>query len=587
MGWCLSGAWPVLGLAAGASALAGSTEVVMAALLGLVIDAALAAGPGAGWPGDGWLLIGALAFFLALRPLAFGLAAAMNAIAVQPQIAPLVLARLHRWTMGQQVGFFDDDFAGRIAQKQMQTARAVTDVASEVINVVAFGLAGLLGSLILLGGIDGRVGVLLALWFAAYVALITSFIPRVRARSKARAGARAELSGQVVDTITNVRTVKLFANAEHEDRAALDAMERFRQASLGFGTVSAAFRVCLMTLAGTLPVLIVGGTLWLWGQGEATAGQIAAAGAVSLRLAQMTGWISFALMALYGNVGEVEDGMTTLARVSRIEDAPGARPLRVTAGAIELRGVTFTYGGGPGGLRDVTLTVPGGQRLGLVGASGAGKSTLAALLLRLHEPEAGTIRIDGQDIATVTQDSLRRAIATVTQDTALFNRSTAENIRYGDPGADEAALEAATERAQALSFVRALRDGRGRTGFDAHLGERGVKLSGGQRQRIALARALLKDAPILILDEATSALDSGVEAAIQEALETAMEGRTVLAIAHRLSTLRAMDRIVVIEGGRVVEDGTHDALLSRGGAYARLWRLQQAGVADAPGEAAE
>ena len=586
LGWCLSGAWPMLGLAAAASAVAGTAEVLTALLLGRVIDTALAAGPGQVFSQHWPLLLGFAGFFLVARPLLFGLSAATNALVVQPNVMPLVLSRLHRWTMGQAVTFFDDDFAGRIAQKQMQTARAVTDVTSETINVVAFALASLVGSAFLLTTIDWRAAVALVLWLAGYLGLIRWFLPRVRLRSAKRAGARAMVSGQVVDTITNIKTVKLFAHAAHEDRAALGAMERFRQTALAFGRLASGFRFALMTVAGVLPVVLVGGTLWLWSQGQASPGDIAAAGAISIRIAQMTGWVSFALMGLYANVGEVEDGMRTLSVPHALPDSPGAVDLPRGPGAIVFEDVSFAYGRRTGGVEGIELTVKPGEKLGIVGASGAGKSTLVALLLRLYDCEKGAVRVDGRDVRDVTQKSLRRQIAMVTQETAMFNRSARDNILYGRPEASEAEIIEAARRAEAHDFILGLRDHLGREGYEAHLGERGVKLSGGQRQRIALARAFLKDAPILVLDEATSALDSEVEAAIQAALHRVMEGKTVLAIAHRLSTLSEMDRIVVLDRGRIVEQGTHEQLIERDGLYARYWRRQSGGFLKAD-EAAE
>jgi len=395
--------------------------------------------------------------------------------------------------------------------------------------------------------------------------------------SKKRAGARAMVTGQIVDTVTNVKTVKLFGHDDHEDREAINAMSELQRVSVGFGYISASFRFCLMTLAGLLPVLMVGATLYFWTQGSATAGDIAIAGSIGLRLSQMTGWVSFTLMGMYANVGEVEDAMRTLARSHQLVDSPQAKPLQLTDGQIVLEDLTFAYGSNAGGLFDVSLTIKGGEKLGIVGASGAGKSTLVALLLRLYDPEEGTIKLDGRDVRDVTQESLRRQIGMVTQETAMFNRSARDNILYGDPSATEADVIAAAKRAEADEFIHDLADFKGRKGYDAHLGERGVKLSGGQRQRIAIARAILKDAPILVLDEATSALDSEVEAAIQSALETVMDGKTVIAIAHRLSTLAHMDRIVVLDAGRIVEQGTHNELLAQSGLYAKFWNRQSGG----------
>lgn len=581
MRWCLSGAWPVLWLAAFLSAAAGAMEAGTAWILGLVIDATVTAGPDQFFDGRNMaLILGAVAFFLVARPILFGLSSASNAIMVQPNVNPLVLSRLHRWTLGQNVGFFDDDFAGRIAQKQMQAARAVTEVASEMINVVAFALASLIGSVVLLLAIDWRVALGFSVWLVLYMALINWFLPRVRRRAASRAGARAMVSGQVVDTITNIKTVKLFAHADHEDRAALSAMQAFRNRALEFGYLAAGFRLALMSLAGLLPVLLMGGTIMLWQRGMASEGDIVASGAIAIRIAQMTGWVSFTLMAIYSNVGEVEDGMRTLTPRTRLDDAQGARDLVVERGEIALRDLGFAYGRQSGGIDGISLTIKPGEKLGIVGASGAGKSTLVALLLRLYVPEQGRIEIDGVDLADVTQESLRRNIGMVTQETAMFNRSARDNILYGRPDASPSEVIAAAERAEAHEFILDLEDHKGRRGYDAHLGERGVKLSGGQRQRIALARAILKDAPILVLDEATSALDSEVEAAIQTALDRVMEGKTVLAIAHRLSTLTEMDRIVVMDAGRIAEVGSHGELLKLDGLYARYWRRQSGGFLD-------
>ena len=575
--WCLRGAWPVLIGAALISGLAGMFEVGSALVLGLVIDAASTTGPGAmietHWP----LLLAGMAFFLVLRPLAFAASSAASTLVVGPAVNVLVLQRLNRHTLGQSVTFFDDDFAGRIAQKQMQTASAVTNVVTEFVNVVAFALASLIGSLLLLVTIDGRMALALFLWLILYFSTISFFLPRVRKLSKARAGARAAVSGQVVDTITNIKTVKLFAHHAFEDRSALNAMEKFRQKAIGFGRISAGFRLALMTVAGALPVILIGGTVWLWTQGVASTGDIAATGAVSIRIAQMTGWVSFVLMAIYSNLGEVEDGMNTLSPPHTLTDRDTALEVERAVGHLQFSDVSFAYGREEGGVTGLTLDVHPGEKLGIVGASGAGKSTLVALLLRLYDAEEGQVLLDGCDVRDLTQESLRRQIAMVTQETAMFNRSARDNILYGRPGATEEEMIAAAKRAEAHEFILGLQDHMGRKGYDAFLGERGVKLSGGQRQRIALARAFLKDAPVLVLDEATSALDSEVEAAIQDTLGDVMEGKTVIAIAHRLSTIAQMDRIIVLDQGRVVEEGSHDALLDAGGLYARYWNRQSGG----------
>ncbi|MGJ8621844.1 MAG: ABC transporter ATP-binding protein [Yoonia sp.] len=577
LGWCLKGSGKITISAGLVSALAGTLEVITALMLGWVIDATLASSGTTYFSDNVILLAGVTAFFLILRPLVLGLSGVMQAVVVGPALGNLILSRLHRHSLGQSVTFFDDDFAGRIAQKQMQAARAATDLVVDMIHTVAFALASLIGSVILLFTIDARSALLLAVWAVSYILMIRFFMPRIRERSKARAATRAMVTGQVVDTITNIKTVKLFAHDDHEDRAATDAMENYWGTAVNYGWLSASFRFWLMALGGLLPIILVGATLYFWTVGQASAGNIAAAGAISLRLSQMTGWVSFTLMGMYSNVGELEDAMHTLSPAHTLTDRPNATSLSAKHGGVSLEDVSFSYGGGPGGLDRVSLTIKPGEKLGLVGASGAGKSTLVALLLRLYDTEAGRVLIDGTDVRDVSQESLRRQIAMVTQETAMFNRSARDNIKYGKPDATQAEIEAAAKQAEAHDFILTLKDHKGRSGYDAHLGERGVKLSGGQRQRIAVARAILKDAPILVLDEATSALDSEVEAAIQHALESIMDGKTTIAIAHRLSTLARMDRIVVLDAGRIVEEGSHDELLAMGGLYARYWNRQSGG----------
>ncbi|MBV7380750.1 ABC transporter ATP-binding protein [Maritimibacter dapengensis] len=576
--WILKGAWPVLAVAALASAMAGASETGTAWVLGRVIDGVVETGREDFFSATnlGLFALG-LGFFVLLRPIVFAFSNFMTSVVVTPAISPLVIMRLHRWMLSQSVDFFDNDFAGRLAQKQAQTANAMTNLVVESINVIFFALASVVGALVLVFSIDPWLAPIMLIWFTAYVLVIRYFIPRVRIRAKARAATRAVVTGKVVDTITNIRTVKLFANAGHEDDGALTAVKNFRASVIHFGRLAATFRLTLMTLAGMLPVFLVGGTLFAWQGGSASEGDIVAAGTISVRLAQMTGWVSFALMGLYRDIGEIEDGMRTLTPDRRLRDAPGATELALSGGEIRFDNVGFAYGRMKGGVQGIDLTVRPGEKLAIVGPSGAGKSTLVSLLLRLYDPEDGQITIDGQDIAHVTQDSLRRTIGMVTQDTAMFNRSARDNIRYGRPEADEEDVIRASDRAEAYEFIQDLMDADGREGFDAHLGERGVKLSGGQRQRIAIARAIIKDAPILVLDEATSSLDSAVEAAIQETLYDIMEDKTVIAIAHRLSTIAHMDRIIVLDDGHIVEEGSHDALLAAGGLYADLWSHQSGG----------
>ncbi len=575
--WCLKGSWGQLWLSGILSALAGVTELVSAVALGWVIDAAVGGTAATFFSDNATLLISVAVFYVILRPFAYAASSASVQITLGPNLLPLVLSRLHRWTLGQAVTFFDNDFAGRIAQKQMQAARAVTDVVTESINTLFFALASVIASVVYLVAVDVWVGLALGVWLVIYVLVIRWFIPMVRENSAARAASRAMVTGQVVDTITNIKTVKLFAHAAFEDRVALRAMEAFRERSLEYGVIAAWFRLVLMALAGILPVILIGGTLLLWQQGAASAGAIAVAGAISMRIAQMTGWVSFTLMAIYTSVGEVEDGMRTLSAPHQLADASGAPDLPPVRGEITFEATDFAYGRTSGGVEGLNLTIAAGEKLGIVGASGAGKSTLVSLLLRLYDPEKGRVLIDGHDVREVTQESLRRQIGMVTQETAMFNRSARDNIAYGRPDATEQEIIAAAAQAEADGFISRMVDHNGRKGYDAFLGERGVKLSGGQRQRIALARAFVKDAPILVLDEATSALDSEVEANIQAALDRVMQGKTVLAIAHRLSTIAAMDRIVVLDDGRIVEQGTHEALLAKGGLYARYWNRQSGG----------
>jgi ATP-binding cassette subfamily B protein len=585
--WALKGAgWGVV-WATFWSAAAGSMEAITATLLGLVIDTLSAANPATAFSDHLWVLVVFTLYYVVLRPIAFGMNTASASVRLEPNLFPLILSRLHRYTMGQAVTFFDNDFAGRIAQKQMQTARAATDVVASMIETAAFSLSSVVGSMLLLLTIDVRVAGLLAVWVIGYLVFIRVSLRRVRGASGARAAARAMVTGQIVDTVTNMKTVKLFAHAAHEDRVALEAMAGFREKAIAYGMISSWFRFTLTAIAGVLPVLLVCGTVWLWSIGAASIGDIAAAGTVSFRLSQMTGWVSFSLMSIFGNLGEVEDGLRTLCVPYTLTDKPGAAEMPRAKGAIELQDVSFAYGRQKGGLDRISLSIKAGEKVGIVGASGAGKTTLVALIMRLYDPEQGRVLIDGIDLRDVSQESLRRQIGMVTQETAMFNRTARENILYGNPAASEDDVIAAASAAEAHEFILGLKDFNGREGYDAYLGERGVKLSGGQRQRIALARAFLKDAPILVLDEATSALDSEVEAHIQDALAKVMSGKTVLAIAHRLSTIAEMDRIIVMDQGHIAESGSHIELLAKGGLYAKYWARQSGGFIGVDVKAAE
>ena len=575
--WALKGSFPVLFFCSLISILTGLIEVSAVIILGLLIDAALASSNENPISSQVFLLALGLLFFLVIRPIVFGVFSYTQTVVVSPNIFNLILSRLHRWTLGQSVTFFENDFAGRIAQKEMQTARAATDVVIEIIHTILLALASVVGAALMLTTVNVTLSISLLGWLIGYIFLIRFFMPKIRKRSREKAGARALVTGQIVDTVTNIKTVKLFAHDKKEDDAAIGSMDNFRDFSIHYGVIAAWFRFCLNGLSGILPIMLVGGSLYYWSMGNVSAGDIAAAGAISLRLSQMTGWVSFTLMTLYANLGEVEDGIKTLATPHKLGDKAEASDLLVSQGSIDFRNVSFTYGKNISAVKDISLLVKPGEKIGLVGASGAGKSTLVSLLLRLYEPQKGAVLVDGININDITQSSLRKQIAMVTQETALFNRSARDNILYGNPNATEKEVIRATRQAEAYDFILDLEDHKGRKGYNAYLGEQGVKLSGGQRQRIALARAILKDAPILVLDEATSALDSEVESSIQSALELVMENKTVLAIAHRLSTLSKMDRIIVLNDGMIVEEGTHKTLIESNGLYRQYWDKQSGG----------
>jgi ATP-binding cassette subfamily B multidrug efflux pump len=487
----------------------------------------------------------------------------------------------------QSVGWFENDFAGRIANRIMQTPPAAGEAVFQVFDAITYSLAYVLGALIVLNGADPRLMAPLILWLIGYAVLMTWVIRRVGPASKAASDARSEVTGRVVDAYTNIHSVKMFAHHDSELDYAKEAIENTRRTFGKEMRIYTIMDVALNVLNGMLIVGVVGWAVALWMQGAATTGAVAAASALTLRLNAMTGWIMWALTTFFRQLGVVAEGMETIAQPVTLVDAPDAKPLTLDKGEIRIAGLRHHYGRDSGGLDGIDLTIKPGEKVGLVGRSGAGKSTLVKLLLRFYDAESGRIEIDGQDISKVTQESLRRAIGMVQQDSALLHRSVRDNLLYGRPDATEAQMIEAAKRAQAHDFILGLVDPKGNTGYDAQVGERGIKLSGGQRQRVTLARVMLKDAPILLLDEATSALDSEVEAAIQDTLYGMMEGKTVIAIAHRLSTIAAMDRIVVLDEGRVVEDGTHDALLAQGGLYARFWARQSGGFLDPDTQAAQ
>jgi ATP-binding cassette subfamily B multidrug efflux pump len=546
-----------------------------------------------------WPVLTAMALvLLLLRPIALTAQNIMTNQAIAANVGNMIRWQSHWHVVRQSWAFFQNDFAGRIANRVMQTGPSIRESLVALVTAVWYILVYGTSAVILLAAADRWLALPVLIWFAAYLVMLRVFVPRMRDRSKEVSEARSLLTGRIVDSYTNILTVKLFARAREEDayvREAVDEHTSMFHANLRLNTLFG------LTLS-SLNALMVTGTaalaLFLWSRGHVEVGTVAMALPLTWQIVNISGWVAWQVTNIFENIGVVQEGMMTIAKPIALADAPQAPELKVARGEIAFEDVRFGYGREPvfseDGLRrytvldGFTLTVKPGEKIGLVGRSGAGKSTAVNLLLRFFDLEGGRILIDGQDISEVTQESLRSQISVVTQDTSLLHRSIRENIRYGRPSASDAEVEAAANLAHADEFIAALEDWKGRRGFDAQVGERGVKLSGGQRQRIAIARVILKDAPILVLDEATSALDSEVEAAIQESLSTLMAGKTVIAIAHRLSTIARMDRLVVLDRGRIVEQGTHDALLRANGHNAAMWRRQSGGFIDAGGmQAAE
>ena len=558
------------------SVVVAAIEIGLIYYMGRLVDL-LNGSPAEVWNTYGTEFILVALFILILRPLLQALDVLLLNNAIMPNYGTLFRWRAHRQVLRQSVGWFEDDFAGRIANRIMQTPPAAGEVVFQVFDAISYSLAYLIGAAILLTTSDWQLLVPLVLWFILYAALTRWTIKRVGPASKASSDARSLVTGRVVDSYTNIHSVKMFAHHDREVQYAKSAIETARQTFQKEMRIFTVMDVCLVVLNGFLIVGVVGWAFFLWSAGHASVGAVTAATALTLRLNSMTAWIMWALSTFFQQLGVVSEGMETIAQPITLVDDPGAKPLALTEGRVEMKALTHHYGRGSGGLEKVDLTVAPGEKIGLIGRSGAGKSTLVKLLLRFYDPEGGRILIDGQDITKVAQDSLRQNIGMVQQDSALLHRSIRENILYGRPDATEADVISAAKQAQAHEFINDLADPDGRSGYDAQVGERGVKLSGGQRQRIALARVILKNAPILLLDEATSALDSEVEAAIQETLYGMMEGKTVIAIAHRLSTIAEMDRILVMDQGRIVEEGSHEMLLANGGLYADFWNRQSGG----------
>ena len=591
VGFCLHytrGAWPYIILDAVLVAAIAIAEVWMFGFLGSIVDWLSLQNRETFLATEGWKLAGMAFIVVFALPGTVWIHSLLNQQTLMGNYPMRIRWQVHRYLLKQSMTFYQDEFAGRIATKLMQTALAVRECVIKLIDVLNYVIVYFLGMLVIVGSADWRLAMPLVVWLACYMLLLRYFIPRLGKVSEEQADARSTMTGRVVDSYANIQTVKLFSHARREASFAREAMAGF------LDTVYRSMRL-VTTLFGTLYVInslllfsVTAMSIWLWLGQAVTIGAVAVVIGLVLRLWGMSQWIMWEVSGLFENIGTVQDGITSISLPRLVEDKPAAKPILVPKGEIVFEGIGFHYGKGKGVIDSLSLTVKPGEKVGLVGRSGAGKSTLVNLLLRFYDLESGRILVDGQDISAVTQDSLRANIGMVTQDTSLLHRSLRDNILYGRPDASEAMVIEAARRAEALDFVASLTDPKGRNGLDAHVGERGVKLSGGQRQRIAIARVMLKDAPILILDEATSALDSEVEAAIQENLYRLMEGKTVIAIAHRLSTIAAMDRLVVMDDGDIIEEGSHDELVAKNGLYAQLWQRQSGGfLLDTAGDITE
>ena len=581
--------WPMLLWMSLFTALVSATEVVFFNYMGELVDWLASVERAGFWQAHGTALIGvgiAMLVGLPLLVLLQSLVTNQSIFGNYPMIGRWLS---HRHMLSQSLAFYQDEFAGRVSQKVMQTALSIRETVTKVMDLLVYAIVYFTGAAILLIKADVWLALPLLVWLLGYLAIMRFFVPRLRDVSMAQANARAQMTGRVVDSYSNIQTIKLFADTRHEQNYAREAMEGFMTTVHGQMRLVTVLSVCLTLLNTLLLVGMAATVLMAWYTQAISLGVLAIAIALVMRVRFMSDWILWEVARLFENVGTVQDGMNTIANAPAVRDAPDAQTLTVPQGEIRFDALHFGYAEAGGAYKPVfdslNLTIAPGEKVGLIGRSGAGKSTLANLLLRFYDLQSGGILIDGQNIADVTQTSLRHQIGMVTQDTSLLHRSLRDNIRYGSPGASDDAVWDAVRQAHADDFINDLVDPEGRRGLDAHVGERGVKLSGGQRQRIAIARVLLKNAPILVLDEATSALDSEVEAAIQEQLEHLMQGKTVIAIAHRLSTIAMLDRLLVVDGGQIVEAGTHRELLAKNGIYARLWKHQSGGFIglDAPG----
>ncbi|MCA0048833.1 ABC transporter ATP-binding protein/permease [Mesorhizobium sp. B283B1A] len=582
------GAWPYILTDAVLVTAIAIAEVWMFGFLGRIVDWLSGQNRETFLQTEGWKLAGMAFIVLFALPGTVWLHSLLNQQTLMGNYPMRIRWQVHQYLLKQSMSFYQDEFAGRIATKLMQTALAVRECVIKVIDVLNYVIVYFLGMLFIVGSADWRLAAPLGVWLVGYILLLRFFIPRLGKVGEEQANARSTMTGRVVDSYTNIQTVKLFSHSRREASFAREGMMGF------LDTVYRSMRL-VTVLFGSLYILnalllfsVTAISLWLWMGQAVTIGAVAVVIGLVLRMWGMSQWIMWEMSGLFENIGTVQDGIASISLPRLVEDKPGAKEITVSRGEIRFEDIRFHYGKQKGVIESLSLAVKPGEKVGIVGRSGAGKSTLVNLLLRFYDLESGRILIDGQEIAGVKQDSLRAQIGMVTQDTSLLHRSVRDNILYGRPDASDEMLVEAARRAEALDFIGGLSDHNGCKGFDAHVGDRGVKLSGGQRQRIAIARVMLKDAPILILDEATSALDSEAEAAIQENLYKLMQGKTVIAIAHRLSTIAAMDRLVVMDQGRVIEEGSHDELVARGGLYAQLWQRQSGGflLEDSPVDAA-
>ncbi len=573
---CARGVRPYLLLVTIFTAAIGAFEALLFSMMAHVVDMLAKVQPSQLWVEHGQTLR-LLAGVLVASVLFAALQALFKYQGVFSNFPMRLRWNFHRQMLEQSMGFYQDEFAGRIATKVMQTSLAVRDTWLIVTDILVYVVIYFVTLVAVVGAFDLWLVLPFMAWLGLYIVTLVYFVPRLGKVAQAQADARSLMTGRITDAYTNIATVKLFSHSNREAQFARGAMQEFLSTAYGQMRLVTAFETVNQILSVLLIAATAGVSLWLWTGSAVGVGAVAAATAMAFRLNGISHWVMWEMATLFEHIGTVQDGMATLSRTRSVLDQPDAKKLEVPRGEVQFDNVVFAYGGQRKVVDGLNLNIRPGEKIGLVGRSGAGKSTVVNLLLRLYDLESGRILVDGQDIAGVTQESLRRHVGMVTQDTSLLHRSVRENIVYGRPDATEAEMQRAAERAEAADFITTLTDPKGRKGYDAHVGERGVKLSGGQRQRVAIARVMLKDAPILLLDEATSALDSEVEAAIQESLYRLMEGKTVVAIAHRLSTIAAMDRLVVMDQGRIVEMGDHKSLLAAGGIYARLWAHQSGG----------